>query len=107
MECRGCFKKMQFSYMALTLSALTLNHNDEDDADGATGSNVSDIMKKIFARKTKFEFKVGFPLPNSGSCKHYKNSNRYFRFPCCGKAYACDDCHGKVEKHEMQVSFII
>lgn len=100
MECKGCFKKMQFSYMALTLASLAFNH-EEEEGDGQ-GGNVKDMMKKMFAKKSKFEFKVGFPLPHNGSCKHYKNSNRYFRFPCCGKAYACDDCHNKIEKHEME-----
>ena len=102
MECKGCFKKMQFSYMALTLNALHFD-DSEDTAQDANGSNVKEIMKKMLAKKTKFEFKQGFPLPNLGGCKHYKNSNRYFRFPCCGKAYPYDDCHSKVEKHEMQV----
>ena len=102
MECKGCFKKMTFSYMALTLAALALGQGGEEEEEG-NGPSVQDIMKKIFARKTKFEFKVGLPLPNNGSCKHYKGSNRYFRFPCCGKCYACDDCHSKVEKHEMMV----
>jgi hypothetical protein len=93
---------MQFSYMALTLNALNFDEGDDDTQD-ANGVNVKDMIKKMFAKKTKFEFKQGFPLPNLGGCKHYKNSNRYFRFPCCGKAYPCDDCHSKVEKHEMQV----
>jgi len=102
MECKGCFKKMTFSYMALTLTALALGQGEDEDEEN--GGNVQDVMKRIFARKNKFEFKVGLPLPNNGSCKHYKGSNRYFRFPCCGKCYACDDCHGKVEKHEMMMA---
>ena len=35
----------------------------------------------------------GNPLPNNGACKHYKKSFRWFRFPCCGRAYPCDTCH--------------
>ena len=28
-----------------------------------------------------------------------------FRFPCCGKAYPCDDCHNDVEKeHDMELA---
>lgn len=102
MECKGCFKKMTFSYMALTLAAMNLTQV-EDEEEG-NGPNITDVMKKIFARKNKFEFKVGLPLPNNGACKHAKGSNRYFRFPCCGKAFACDECHNTVEKgHEMIV----
>jgi len=35
----------------------------------------------------------GKPLPNNGTCKHYRKSHRWFRFPCCGIAYPCDVCH--------------
>ncbi|KAI8792848.1 CAunnamed protein product [Biomphalaria glabrata] len=43
----------------------------------------------------------GYPLPEFGTCKHYKHSYRWMRFPCCGKAYPCDVCHDKKEDHEM------
>lgn len=43
----------------------------------------------------------GCPLPEFGTCKHYKHSYRWLRFPCCGKAYPCDICHDKKEDHEM------
>ncbi|XP_060075986.1 uncharacterized protein LOC132555651 [Ylistrum balloti] len=46
--------------------------------------------------------KFGNPLPDNGTCKHYKKSFRWFRFPCCGKCYACDLCHEEGEDgHEM------
>ena len=38
---------------------------------------------------------VGNPLPNSGACEHYKKSFRWYRFPCCGQAFPCDECHAK------------
>lgn len=28
---------------------------------------------------------VGQPLPDSGTCKHYRHSYRWLRFPCCGE----------------------
>lgn len=28
--------------------------------------------------------KVGEPLPAFGTCKHYRHSYRWLRFPCCG-----------------------
>ncbi|BFZ01901.1 hypothetical protein BsWGS_04940 [Bradybaena similaris] len=43
----------------------------------------------------------GCPLPEFGTCKHYKHSYRWLRFPCCGKAYPCDTCHDAKEDHEM------
>ena len=36
---------------------------------------------------------TGTPLANKGACKHFKKSYRYFRFPCCGRAFACPVCH--------------
>lgn len=38
---------------------------------------------------------VGTPLPQSGACEHYKKSFRWYRFPCCGQAFPCDECHAK------------
>ncbi|XP_076444010.1 uncharacterized protein LOC143282295 [Babylonia areolata] len=43
----------------------------------------------------------GKPLPNFGTCRHYKKSYRWLRFPCCGKCYPCDVCHDSKEDHEM------
>ncbi|PIK62183.1 hypothetical protein BSL78_00906 [Apostichopus japonicus] len=44
------------------------------------------------------------PLPENGSCKHYKKSFRWLRFPCCGKFYPCDECHDfdNDDGHEMK-----
>lgn len=36
---------------------------------------------------------VGSPLPQNGACVHYKKSFRWYRFPCCGLAFPCDECH--------------
>ncbi|CAJ0960396.1 unnamed protein product, partial [Mesorhabditis belari] len=48
---------------------------------------------------------VGQPLPDLGTCLHYKKSYRWFRFPCCGKVYPCDECHNLKEKdHEMKLA---
>lgn len=46
----------------------------------------------------------GKPLPSFGTCKHYKKSYRWLRFPCCGKAYPCDACHDANEDHEMKLA---
>ncbi|KAK3601182.1 hypothetical protein CHS0354_004383 [Potamilus streckersoni] len=45
----------------------------------------------------------GRPLPEYGTCKHFKKSFRWLRFPCCGKCYPCDVCHEEKEgDHEMK-----
>ena len=96
---------MEFEYVALTQTYI--NYGDSDDGESEEGSNKKDMnqrLKHIMNKKNKAEFKVGNPLPKNGSCKHYKNSHRYFRFPCCGKGYPCDECHNDNEReHDMQV----
>jgi DNA-directed RNA polymerase subunit RPC12/RpoP len=49
----------------------------------------------------------GQPLPRNGTCDHYKKSFRWFRFPCCGRVFPCDECHNeafKDEPHEVKFS---
>ena len=36
---------------------------------------------------------AGKPLPNKGACAHFKQSYRWLRFPCCGRAFPCASCH--------------
>lgn len=45
----------------------------------------------------------GHPLKDQGICNHYKRSHRWLRFPCCGLAYPCDQCHDKNENHPHEV----
>ncbi|KAM9376581.1 uncharacterized protein KZ484_009134 isoform 2-T2 [Pholidichthys leucotaenia] len=46
----------------------------------------------------------GKPLPEKGTCKHYKQSHRWLRFPCCGRAYPCDVCHDENQDHIMELA---
>nr|XP_015199237.1 PREDICTED: uncharacterized protein LOC102698197 [Lepisosteus oculatus]XP_015199238.1 PREDICTED: uncharacterized protein LOC102698197 [Lepisosteus oculatus] len=46
----------------------------------------------------------GKQLPAKGTCKHYKQSHRWLRFPCCGRAYPCDLCHDEDQDHEMELA---
>lgn len=50
-------------------------------------------------RQEKLGLHAGEPLPDRGSCKHYRKSYRWFRFSCCNKVYACDHCHEEAENH--------
>ena len=38
-------------------------------------------------------YKLDTELPNRGTCKHSKFSYRFFRYPCCGRAFPCETCH--------------
>jgi len=42
---------------------------------------------------TGVSFTPGKSLPLNGACEHYKKSYRWYRFPCCGLAFPCDECH--------------
>ncbi|XP_026221686.1 znF_C3H1 and zf-CHY domain-containing protein [Anabas testudineus] len=46
----------------------------------------------------------GKPLPEKGTCKHFKQSHRWLRFPCCGRAYPCDACHDEDQDHPMELA---
>ncbi|XP_039663615.1 uncharacterized protein si:dkey-24l11.2 isoform X2 [Perca fluviatilis] len=46
----------------------------------------------------------GKPLPEKGVCKHYRQSHRWLRFPCCGRAYPCDGCHDEDQDHPMELA---
>ncbi|XP_072138419.1 uncharacterized protein [Mobula birostris] len=47
---------------------------------------------------------LGKPLPEFGTCSHYKKSCRWLRFQCCGKAYPCDLCHDDDQDHVMEMA---
>ena len=35
----------------------------------------------------------GTALPDVGRCAHFRRSLRWLRFPCCGRAHPCAECH--------------
>lgn len=73
---------------------------------------IADICSSSITSKQKIKTKtgptltVGTPLPNQGACEHYKKSFRWYRFPCCGQAFACDECHGSDHPIEWANRFI-
>lgn len=90
----SCHKKLQLAVESTRFTQLRAS--DYVDIRGA----VVVKAKKKSARDPAIQ--EGKPLPNTGTCKHYKKSFRWLRFPCCGKAYPCDECHDEKEDHEMQ-----
>ncbi|CAN6664529.1 hypothetical protein TRVA0_036S00320 [Trichomonascus vanleenenianus] len=67
---------------------------------------ISDETEKLNVRvkrhKESLGIKGGAPLPHEGTCEHYKKSNRWFRFSCCGKVYPCDRCHDAKADHPTE-----
>ena len=51
------------------------------------------LRKKAKSDPRQKAIKVGTSLPQMGACRHFRNSNRWLRFGCCGKAFPCPTCH--------------
>ncbi len=79
--CRGCFSKMSAHFHGWLIEAI-------GQPEKIQGPRTPPKKHYKDPRITK-----GKPLPNFGTCQHYKRSNRWYRFPCCGVAYPCDVCH--------------
>ena len=47
---------------------------------------------------------TGKPLPKNGVCKHFKNSYRWFKYPCCQRLFPCMICHDDNTDHPSQRS---
>ncbi|KAI8809829.1 hypothetical protein BJ742DRAFT_888924 [Cladochytrium replicatum] len=99
-NCRTCFKKCGLVVDEVRFVNL---------APSAAAGSVTTQRKKKPRDETKLV--IGEALPHRGACKHYRKSYRWFRFPCCGKLYACDECHDEavaagtsvgVKPHEME-----
>ncbi len=82
--CRTCHRKLRVAY-------------DGWDAKDLTPTDQSrpwDKFKERAARVARDpRIMPGKPLPGNGACGHYAKSFRWLRFPCCGRAFACDECH--------------
>lgn len=76
------------------LAIMTKRYIGGQVATTRDGSASTVPVKSSKTKKTVIEtFVIGQPLPRNGVCEHYKHSFRWFRFQCCGKAFACDVCH--------------
>ena len=78
-----CYTKLKFSYHEIEQHEVSakdiLKNKNEDSKDDESPERPS--LKNLT------------PLPKNGTCKHYKKSFRWLRFPCCAKMYPCEECH--------------
>ena len=51
------------------------------------------LRKKARMDPKQLAIQVGTALPQHGACRHFKNSFRWLRFSCCGRALPCPICH--------------
>ena len=80
-------------------------------SDEVGAKSLSKPKQQKSATSTQPALSVGTPLPLNGACAHYKKSFRWYRFPCCGLAFPCDECHnadplGKTHPVEWATRFI-
>ncbi|KIV80115.1 hypothetical protein PV11_07638 [Exophiala sideris] len=82
--CRSCHAKMSFTIPGVKF--LRVSHH-------------AAALPLRRPKKENLGISAGTPLPNKGTCQHYRHSYRWFRFGCCGRVYPCDRCHDAAESH--------
>ncbi|CAJ0605481.1 unnamed protein product [Cylicocyclus nassatus] len=98
--CRECHTLCEFTITAVRFRGDLAKIAAEDQV---TASKIPKAKKEV---KVVSAIVEGQPLPELGTCKHYRKSYRWFRFPCCGRAFPCDICHEEFVggEHEMKVA---
>ncbi|KAJ1993669.1 hypothetical protein GGI25_001560 [Coemansia spiralis] len=110
-NCRRCYARL-----GITLQEPQFIRLQSGLALGG-GSSTAQISKEVErTRKAKVNKREelarlgvvpGQPLPDHGACKHFRKSQRWLRFPCCGKAYPCVACHDDKEDHDHEYAQIM
>ncbi|KAI8989263.1 hypothetical protein BDB01DRAFT_531022 [Pilobolus umbonatus] len=70
----------------------------------ADEQQIMKLKKKSNKNREAMTFVIGQPLPDQGTCSHYRKSNRWFRFTCCNRLYPCDICHDSHEDHVYEMA---
>ncbi|CAD6198531.1 unnamed protein product [Caenorhabditis auriculariae] len=98
--CRGCHAPIQFSISRIRFLG------DSERLCREEGSAAVAISKRPKKTEKNDVLTEGGCLPAMGTCKHYKKSYRWFRFPCCGRLFPCDICHqvSVNNEHEMKLA---
>ncbi|KAF3062454.1 hypothetical protein GL218_03089 [Daldinia childiae] len=87
--CRECHAK--FTFKIPEVKFLAISH-------GSLPPPAAGPRKRV----EKLGLHAGDPLPEKGTCGHYRRSYRWFRFSCCAKVYPCDKCHDAAEDHPQE-----
>lgn len=94
--CRHCHTRTSLTFAQIDITGAQAN------ADSQTAQSLATARKTREEKPTRYQ--VGVPLPHTGTCKHYKKSHRWFRFPCCKKAFPCDTCHNVNSDHFSELA---
>lgn len=93
-NCLDCHKALQF-----TIERIQFIRIKKEAPAGVEFRKKTRVAKKD---EQEIQIQRGKPLPDQGTCRHYKKSKRWLRFPCCQKLYPCETCHNDVSDHEAE-----
>ncbi|KAI5866268.1 hypothetical protein GGS23DRAFT_556297 [Durotheca rogersii] len=103
--CRECHARFTFAIREVKLLAITRDGGGDTAlaaaAAAAASSSAAGRRQQQQHPERLAGVRAGEPLPGHGACAHYRRSYRWFRFGCCGRAYACDRCHDAAEDHAL------
>lgn len=109
-QCGTCHSKMAFHaqqavFSPVSSSALSSSSHAVDallasSSSARAGSSSSKHHSDV--QQQNLLIVPGHELPFRGTCRHYRHSYRWLRFPCCGMRYPCDLCHEEASDHEMK-----
>ncbi|KAJ2661180.1 hypothetical protein IWW48_002591 [Coemansia sp. RSA 1200] len=103
-NCHKCYGRIGISLQEPAFSRLQSGIALDGDAGAAQIHKEIERARsnKVSKREELARLGVvpGEPLPDRGACKHFRKSNRWLRFPCCGKAFPCVTCHDEKENHD-------
>ena len=71
--CHRCHNK-------ITLNATGVKFLQHQQAEGASRDKAEEVTVHLFKKKRDDTLKDGEPLPEYGTCQHYKKSHRWLRF---------------------------
>lgn len=107
--CKSCGNELNF-YIQST-NFITTVYNDFSFLENFTieyFNRSNYVVEQNSSTSFVKQIKEGSPLPESGTCKHYRGSFRWFRFQCCSKPFPCDLCHDESNQHTAEYAkFII
>ncbi|KAJ2615363.1 hypothetical protein H4S08_001263 [Coemansia sp. RSA 1365] len=110
-NCRTCYARMTVLLQEPVFERL---QNGPAMGGGSSKTQIAKAVEGARGAKTRRREELallgvvpGQPLPDHGSCKHFRRSQRWLRFPCCGKTYPCVSCHDDKEDHAHEYAQVM
>ncbi|KAI9594483.1 hypothetical protein BDF19DRAFT_444964 [Syncephalis fuscata] len=100
--CRGCHQPLTLNIDQIKFQRLTMGGISSTTENSDAIETVGTLQRRQLLKDMVIDYAPGKPLPDHGTCKHYRRSHRWMRFPCCGKVYPCDTCHDTTESHDHE-----